>query len=194
MSQLLEYLPLVLFFITYKMSGTVIEFAGFSYELNGLYSATLVLMICYSLLWISTILMTRKNDKRLMWSTLAVMVLGGATLLFQSTAFIMWKPTVFNWCLALAIIIPKLIGKRSLLKMLMGAALPLDDQTFKKLEYTWAGYFFIVGLLNIIVAYSFSEAAWVDYKLYSSIIFSLLICVITAVIAYPSLAKENKEE
>jgi len=194
MSQLLEYLPLILFFITYKMSGTVIEFAGFSYELNGLYSATLILMVSYSLLWLGTTIMTRKNDKRLMWSTIAVMVLGGATLLFQSTAFIMWKPTVFNWCLALAIIIPKLIGKRSLLKMLMGAALPLEDHIFKRLEVTWAVYFFIVGLLNIMVAYSFSEATWVDYKLYSSIIFSLLICIITAIIAYPSLAKSDNKE
>jgi intracellular septation protein len=54
----------------------------------------------------------------------------------------------------------------------------------------WAGYFFIVGGLNLVVAYNFTEEFWVTYKLASSVGFTLLMTLITALIVAPYVKDE----
>ena len=89
---------------------------------------------------------------------------------------------------------PKLIGKRSWIKLAMGGQLELSSKTWVRLEWTWVVYLFSVGLLNLVVAYQFSEAFWVDYKLYSAVGFSIIIVVITSFIVMPDLKQNNREE
>ena len=47
--------------------------------------------------------------------------------------------------------------------------------------------FTLVGGLNLGVAYGFSEATWVSYKLYSAIGFTLLLTILTALLISPHL-------
>ena len=44
MKQLAEFVPIVLFFIVYQMKGTSVELGGWSHTLDGIFSATAVLM------------------------------------------------------------------------------------------------------------------------------------------------------
>ena len=48
----------------------------------------------------------------------------------------------------------------------------------------------IVGALNLYVAYGYSEAVWVSYKLYSAIGFTLLLTLITAAMMGPYLREQ----
>lgn len=194
MKQLLEFLPIILFFVVYKLSGSTIELFGWTYTLDGIYSATIAIMLSYPVVLIIDTVLRRKVDKKLFWTAVVVIALGALTLGFHSAAFIQWKPTLVNWVLALGIVVPKLFGKRSWIKLAMGGQLELTSKTWARLEWTWVVYLFSVGLLNLVVAYQFSEAFWVDYKLYSAVGFSIIIVVITSFIVMPDLKQNNREE
>ncbi len=191
MKQLAELVPLVLFFITYQMKGTTVEFAGWSYTLDGIFSATAVLIVATTLQVILTWILTKELEKRLLWLLAAVCVFGGATLLFRDQTFIFWKPTVFNWVLALVFAGSHFIGERNLMERALGSQIELPKPVWTRLLWLWVGNFALVGTLNIIVAYQLGEAFWVSYKLYSAIGFTLLLTIITAVMIAPHMQEEE---
>ena len=122
------------------------------------------------------------------------MVFGGATLLFRNQMFIQWKPTIFNWVLAVAFGASQFIGSKNLMERTLGTQISLPKPVWTKLNLLWVGNFAIVGGLNLVVAYLFSEEFWVSYKLYSAIGFTLVLTVITAVIISPHLSEEEVTE
>jgi intracellular septation protein len=193
MKQLAELVPLVLFFIAYQMKGTTITLGGWSHTLDGIFSATAVLIIATSLQVILTWIFTRELEKRLMWLLAAVCIFGGATLAFRDQTFIIWKPTVFNWALALAFGVSHFIGDRNLMERTLGAQLHLPHAVWTRLLWLWVGNFSIVGALNLLVAYRFGEAVWVSYKLYSAIGFTVLLTLLTALVIAPHLKEEHGE-
>ena len=175
MKQLLELLPLVLFFGAYQMDGDTLTVGGWSHTFDGIFSATAVLMISTALTWLISSLLEKRNDKRLMWMTLAVLLFGAATLILRDQRFIQWKPTVFNWVLAAVFFGSQFIGKRTVLERVLGSQLSLPRLIWMRLNVLWIGNFALVGALNLFVAYRFEEAVWVSYKLYSSIGFTLAL-------------------
>ena len=72
MKPLFELIPLVLFFGAYQMDGDTLSVGSWSHTLDGIFSATAVLMISTALTWLISSLLEKRNDKRLMWMTLAV--------------------------------------------------------------------------------------------------------------------------
>ena len=193
MKQLLELLPLVLFFGAYQMDGDTLTVGGWSHTFDGIFSATAVLMISTALTWLISSLLEKRNDKRLMWMTLAVLLFGAATLILRDQRFIQWKPTVFNWVLAAVFLGSQFIGKRTVLERVLGSQLSLPRTIWTRLNVLWIGNFALVGALNLFVAYRFEEAVWVSYKLYSSIGFTLAAVVLTVAIVAPHL-KDGGEQ
>lgn len=194
MKQLLEFLPIVLFFIVYKLDGQHISLAGWEYELDGIFSATAVLMIATVVQVALSYALTRTLEKRLLWLALAVLAFGGLTLGFRNEAFIQWKPTIFNWVLALTFAASQFIGDKNLMERTLGSQIHLPKPVWTRLNLLWVSNFSIVGALNIYVAYAYSEATWVDYKLYSAIGFTLLLTVLTALMISPHLKDAPGDE
>jgi intracellular septation protein len=190
MMQLLELMPLVAFFTAYQFSGTTLQWGGMEYQLEGIYGATAVLMLATLIQVIIVRLWKGKVEKRLWYLVGAVLVFGSATLLLHDQRFIQWKPTIFNWAMASVLIISHLVGK-NLIKRLLGEQLQLPLSVCARLTWVWGGYFFLVGSLNLIVVYTFSEAFWVSYKLWSAIGFTLIISVVTAFMLMPYLKMEE---
>jgi intracellular septation protein len=191
MQQLLELVPLILFFVTYQMKGTEIALGGWSHTLDGIFSATAVLIAATFVQVLLTWALTRKLEKRLLWLLAAVVVFGGATLLFRDQTFIYWKPTVFNWALALVFGGSHFIGKRNLMERTLGSQIELPAVIWSRLLWLWTGYFIFVGALNLVIAYRFSEAFWVSYKLYSAIGFTIALTVVTGLMIAPHLRAEE---
>ena len=191
MKQIAEFLPIALFFIVYQLKGSSIELAGWEYTFDGIFSATAVLMIATLTQVILTYAFTRTLEKRLIWLLLAVLVFGGATLLFRNQMFIQWKPTIFNWALALAFGASQFIGDKNLMERTLGSQIHLPKPVWGKLNLLWVSNFIIVGGLNLWVAYGFSEDTWVSYKLYSAIGFTLLLTILTALLISPHLKDEQ---
>jgi len=187
MKQLAEFVPIALFFIVYQLKGASLELGGWEYSFDGIYSATAVLMLATVAQVLLTWAITRTLEKRLLWLLLAVMVFGGATLVFHNQMFIQWKPTIFNWVLALAFGASQFIGDKNLMERTLGSQIHLPKPVWSRLNLLWVTNFIIVGGLNLVVAYSFSEDAWVSYKLYSAIGFTLVLTILTALLISPHL-------
>ena len=194
MMQLLELLPLIAFVLSFRMKGETLDIAGFHYQFDGIYSATAVLMAATLLQVVIVWLWKREIEKRLLWLLATVMVFGTATLVLHNQLFIQWKPTIFNWALCLVLLGSHWFTDKNLVKRMLGQQLELPDSIYKRLTFIWAGYFFLVGALNLVVAYLFSEAFWVDYKLWSAMGFTVCIAIITAVILAPYIKEESSSE
>lgn len=193
MKQLMEFLPVVLFFVVYQMDGDTVSVGNWSHQVDGIFSATAVLMAATALQVALSWLLFRELEKRLLWTGLAVIIFGSATLLLRDETFIQWKPTVFNWGMALAFAGSQFIGARNLLERLMGAHLALPARIWSRLCWIWVAHFSVVGALNLVVAYRFEEATWVAYKLYSGIGFTVLIMIITALVIGPWIKQDSTQ-
>ena len=191
MKQLAEFLPIALFFIVYQLDGQSVAVGGWQYTFDGIFSATAVLMIATLAQVLFTYALTRRLEKRLLWLLLAVLLFGGATLVFCNQMFIQWKPTIFNWVLALVFGASQFIGEKNLMERTLGSQIHLPQPVWNRLNLLWVANFTIVGGLNLVVAYGFSEQTWVSYKLYSAIGFTVLLTILTALLITPHLKDEQ---
>jgi len=193
MKQILEFLPIVLFFGAYQMDGETLTVGAWSHTFDGIFSATAVLMIATIAVWLVMLAITRRNDKRLMWMMVAVVVFGTATLVLRDQRFIQWKPTVFNWVMAALFFGSQFVSEKTLLERLLGQQLVLSEVIWKRLNALWVTNFIVVGALNLYVASQYAEALWVSYKLYSSIGFMVLMILLTLMIVAPHLKSEDQD-
>jgi intracellular septation protein len=147
--------PLVAFFVTYT--------------LRGLYAATAVLMAAMLLLLLADWLWQRHIPRTHLLSTVLVLVLGGATLLFRNRLFIQWKPTVLFWIMSGAFIGSFWIGERTLTERFLAPALDeklrVNATQWRWLNASSALFYALLGAVNLAVAYYASERAWVYFKL-----------------------------
>ena len=194
MRQLLEFLPLVFFFGAYQMDGDIVTVGGWSHTFDGIFSATAVLMVSSVIVWLLASALSGQRERRLMWMAIAVVVFGAATLILRDQRFIQWKPTVFNWVLAVVFLGSQFVGDRNLLERLLGAQLSLTRRVWTQLNTLWIGNFSLVGALNLFVAYEYEEAFWVSYKLYSSIGFTVVLMLLTILIVAPHLKEQEAVE
>jgi len=191
MKQLAELIPLILFFIAYQMKGTTVNIGDWSHTMDGIFSATAVLIVATTIQVILTWFFAHELEKRLLWLLAAVCVFGGATLAFRDETFIIWKPTVFNWVLALVFGASHFIGDRNLMERTLGTQIELPKYIWSRLLWLWVGNFALVGSLNLVVAYQFSESFWVSYKLYSAFGFTIVLTILTALIIAPHMHEEE---
>ena len=194
MKQLLEFLPIALFFFVYQQKGETLSIGPWQLEVDGIYTATIVLMIATAIQVLGTAVWERKFEKRGLWMLAAVVAFGSATVLFRNELFIQWKPTIFNWVLAILFIGSQFIGDKTIMERTIGTQLSLPKKAWTKLNLLWSAHFTIVGGLNIWVAYRFSEDTWVSYKLYSAIGFTVLLTALTAILMAPYLKHVQEDQ
>jgi intracellular septation protein len=156
MNPLLEWAPLIAFFVVFK--------------LYGLYAATGVLMVgCVALLFVHRLLTGRYKTLHIVTAIVAV-ALGSATLLLHDKRFIQWKPTVLLGIASLAFLGSSWIGRqplaRRMLESVFSEPLEVPARAWLVLNLLWASWFALLASLNVVIAANFSESAWVDFKLF----------------------------
>ena len=52
------------------------------------------------------------------------------------------------------------------LRQLLGEQMKLPDTVWRRLNFAWIGFFGLMGLLNLWVAYTFTTDVWVNFKLF----------------------------
>ena len=181
MKILFDFLPIILFFGMFKYAEgntewaarTATEWLGFmvsggvvgTAEAPVLLATVVVILATLAqILWL--VVLGRKIDKMLWVSLGLVTLLGGATIYFHSESFIKWKPTVLYWIMGAALLIGQLVFGKNGIQSLMGAQMTLPEPVWRTLNYSWVGFFVLMGLLNLWVAFSFSTATWVNFKLF----------------------------
>ncbi len=170
MKLLFDFLPIVLFFVAYKLADI--------YVATGVLIVVTLSQVGWS--W----LRHRRVEKMPLITAGLVLVLGGATLIFHDPIFVKWKPTVVNWLFAVAFVASRFIGEKTLLERMMGAQLQLPRIIWVKLTVAWALFFVSMGLLNLYVAFNFDENTWVNFKLFGML--GLTVLFILAQAAYMS--------
>jgi intracellular septation protein len=164
MQLLFDLLPVVFFFIAYKLAD--------------IYVATAVLIVGVLAQTLISWIRHRKVSPMLLTSAVLVLVFGGLTLLVHDATFIKWKPTIVNWLFAAAFLTSHFMKGPTIVQRLMGEQMKLESPSlWSRLNAMWVGYFVVVGALNLYVAFNFSEATWVNFKLFGlmglTIVFAL---------------------
>lgn len=198
MKQLLEFLPVILFFIVYKFyldlpDELILGINQFVPLMNlepgnpdhAIFLATLVIIVATLIQVSMTLIMGRKLEKMPLIVLVLVVVFGGATLALQDPLFIQWKPTVINWLFAIVFIGSQFIGEKPLIQRMLGHAIEIDSsRVWTQLNLAWIVFFIVSGVANLIVApkidpfaLQFSEDFWVDFKLFGLMGLTLLFVI-----------------
>lgn len=176
MKQFIDFIPLILFFIVYKISPQAVDILGHSIMVGGIFSATAVLIassiVVYGILYIQ-----QGKLEKSQWLTLAgCLVFGSLTLAFHSETFLKWKAPVVNWIFALVFAGSHFIGDRLLIQRIMGHALTLPQAIWTRLNIAWIVFFVFCGAANLYVAFTYQDF-WVDFKVFGSLGMTLIFLI-----------------
>lgn len=175
MKFLFDMLPVILFFVVFKVWG--------------IYEATAV-AIAATFIQIGWVWFKHKKVEPMHWVSLGVItVFGGATLLLQNETFIKWKPTVLYWLFAGALA-GGLLFRKNLIRSMMEKQMTLPDAVWTRLLWSWIAFFVFMGVLNLAVAFNFSTDTWVNFKLFGGMGLMLLFVLGQALM----LAKHIEEK
>jgi intracellular septation protein len=176
MKFLFDMFPVILFFAVFK--------------LYGIYGATAV-AIAATVVQIGWVWFRHRKVEAMLWVSLGVIVVfGGATLLLQNETFIKWKPTVLYWLFAGSLAVASLVFKKNLIRLMMEKQMSLPEPLWGRVLASWIGFFAVMGLLNLYVAYNFSTDAWVNFKLFGGMGLMILFVIAQALM----LAKHVQEK
>lgn len=144
---------------------------------DGIYLATIVLIVASFLQVILGWLLTKKLEKQYLAIFVVALALGAATLLLQDERFIKWKPTVVFWCFSLAFLGSAYLGKRNLAARLMGQLFAPPERVWRQVNLAFVGFFLSCGFINLFVAFNFSVEIWAMFKLFGFLLLNLLFLI-----------------
>jgi intracellular septation protein len=163
MKFLFDLFPVALFFV--------------AIQIWDIYVATAV-AIAATFVQVGSLLLRRKKVEPMLWASFAIIVVfGGLTLYLQDKNFILWKPTVLYWLFGGVLAGGAAFG-RNLIRALLSDQMQLPDRVWARLNWSWVGFFALMGVINLYVAYNYSEKVWAAFKLFGGMGLMLLFVVI----------------
>ena len=215
MKFLLDFGPIVLFFIVYKYYG--------------LYAAIYAMIASTFVQIMYSRVTTGKFVTSQVLTFALLVVFGGISIVLRDPAFVMWKVSVLYVIFALVLIGSNYIGSKTLLERMMGKELQLPRNTWLNLTWFWSLGFIIIAIINAffvntalsarnlflnsgsivdpkidlknfdcsqspleslcLIAQS-SEESWVNFKLFGTLGLTLVLIIITVLM----LSKHIKEK
>ena len=178
MKQLLDFLPLVVFFVFYKLYNIFVASGA-------LIAATAIALV---ISWV----VYRKLEKMTIITFVLVTVFGSLTLIFHNDDFIKWKVTVIYTLFAAALLFSQWWMETPLIQSMLGKELVLPSAVWRRLNIAWALFFLICGLINIYVAFWLPESLWVNFKVFGLTALTLLFTLISGLYIWRHLPREEK--
>jgi len=176
MKAFLDFFPVVLFFIVFKLSDV--------------FTATAVAIVA-TVLQIVWLRYKFGKVETMQWVSLGVIVVfGGATLISHDETFIKFKPSVLYIIMALALWVGEYGFGRNFLKQLMSSQIEVPDPVWRALVNAWGVFFLSMSVLNLWVAYNFDTDTWVNFKMFGGM--GLMFVFVLGQALY--LAKHMKPE
>lgn len=179
MKQLIDFIPLVIFFFLYK-----------SYDI---YVATGALIAATAVQVAVTYFLYKKVEKMQLITFAIVAVFGGMTLFFHDDNFIKWKVTIIYALFAIGLLVSDFLGK-PVIKGMLSKEITVSDSVWKRVNLAWVGFFAVCAALNIYVAYELPLDVWVNFKVFGLLIATFAFTILTGIYVYKHMPKENKEE
>ena len=214
MKQILDFLPIVLFFIVFKFYldlpdelilgiNDLIPLMALTpgESSDAIYLATLTAIIATLIQVTLSAIIVKKVEKMPIITLVLLIVFGGATLALKDPVFIQWKPTAINWLFAVVFLASHFIGEKTLVQRMMGQALDIDDaQIWARLNLAWVGFFIVSGFANVLVApqidpfnFNFSLDTWVEFKLFGLLGLTIVFVIAQAFYLARYMPSDKKE-
>jgi len=183
MNQLIEWSPLIAFFLVFKFFG--------------IYWATAALMLACVLLMVVQRVRTGKFKTMHMVTAAVALVLGAATLLLHDERFIQWKPTVLLALTSIAFLGSTVVGAQPLARRMFEGVfnepLEISPRTWLLINSLWVGWFAVLAAANIYVARTFSDSVWVNFKVFG-ITAAMLVFMVPQVLWLSGKTKAAQSE
>ncbi len=160
---IIDFGPLVVFFVFYKKTGSLIE-------------AIIPLMIATLISILVSYLLEKKIPIMPTVGGIIILIFGGLSWYFKDPIFIKMKPTIINIIFALAIFVGNYFNK-PLFKYLLGESIKLEDQGWIELGKRWAYFFIFLAFLNEIIWRNFSEDLWVNFKVFGILFLTFIFSI-----------------
>ncbi len=178
MKQLLDFIPLIIFFILYKI--------------HGIYAATGALIVATTIQLIITYWIYKKVEKMQLVTFMMVAIFGGMTLFLHDDNFIKWKVTIIYLVFAFGLAISHLLDK-SVFKNMLGKELTLPDFVWTKVTWAWVVFFTLCAGLNVYVAFELPLDVWVNFKVFGLLSATFGWTLVTGVYIYQHMPKQDNE-
>ncbi|MHB8551766.1 MAG: septation protein A [Acidiferrobacterales bacterium] len=159
----IDFFPLFLFFLAFKLAG--------------IYVATAV-AIAASFLQVVWSRYRHGRFEIMYVIQLAIIgVFGGLTLVLHNDTFIRWKPTILYWTFSAVFLGSQMFGRRTAAEHLLDKQVSMPAKVWKVYNLSWALFFLLMGCLNLYFAFFYglqnSKAVrletWVDMKVWGSL-------------------------
>lgn len=165
-----DFIPVLLFF--------------FAFKLYGIYVATVVGIVATGVQVVVTSIWKKKVDRKQLVTLLVFLIFGGMTLYFHNPIFVKWKPSIIFWIFGIVLLLSHFFGKKVIIQRMMenlleGRQLPVN--VWKRMNFSWALFFLILGTVNIFIAYHFSTDTWVNFKFYGILGLLILFSILQAI-------------
>lgn len=178
MKQLIDFIPLIIFFALYKM-----------YDI---YVATGALIAATAIQIALTYFIYKKVEKIQLITFGIVAVFGGMTLFFHDDNFIKWKVTIVYSLFACGLLVSHLIGK-PLIKRMLGKEISLPDSVWAKINWAWVFFFAFCAALNVYVAFNLPLDVWVNFKVFGLLAATFGFTLLTGLYIFKHLPKEESK-
>jgi len=179
MKQLLDFLPLVVFFVFYK--------------LYDIYVASGALVVATGLALVVSWVLYRKLEKMTLFTFVLVAVFGTLTLVFHNDEFIKWKVTVIYLLFALALLYSQWFMQQPLIQTMLGKELQLPATVWRRLNIAWALFFLLCGLANIYVAFWLPQPVWVNFKVFGLTGLTLLFTLLSGLYIWRQMPQQESK-
>lgn len=181
MKLLFDLFPVIVFFVSYFVAGldpeaatafmaTLLGHLGLGTDVTAkqapilVATAAAIVATVGQVLWL--LLRGKKVDNMLWIGLTIIVVMGGATLILRDATFIMWKPTALYWAFSVVLVGAQLFFRKNLIQAMLGKQIKLPDPIWTRLNLSWAAFFAVLGVVNLYVAFNYSEPTWVKFKLF----------------------------
>ena len=135
-----------------------------------------------TLIQVGYLLARKRKVEPMLWASLGIiLVFGGLTLYLRDKTFILWKPTVLYWLFGMVLAGAALLG-RNLIRALLSEQMRLPDPIWNRLNWAWVGFFAFMGVLNLYVAFNYSEKAWATFKLFGGMGLMFVFVVVQSLV------------
>lgn len=180
MKLLIDFFPVLLFFLAYKFFD--------------MYVATAV-AIAATAVQIGVTWLRTKKVPAMQWVTLAViLVFGGLTLYLRDEQFIKWKPTVINWLFGAVFLGTQLFGQKTAIEHMLSSSIILPSAVWKRLNLAWTVFFVLIGAANLVVMHYCDSNTWVNFKLFGMLGLTLVFVVLQSLYLAKFMEEPKNEQ
>ena len=174
MKQLVEFIPLLLFFSVWAMDERIVSLGGLDIGVGGIFNAAGFLLVA-SVVTYGILLLVQKKLDKFQWITLGgVVFFCSLTIVFQSVTFLKLKAPIVNWIFASIFFASRYLSDKPAIEHMMGHAIDAPKDVWYRLNKLWIIYFITLGVVNLIVAYTLSETTWLQFKVFGNLILTFV--------------------